>query len=56
MEELIKTCPHIIISDALLYNRYIDFLRMLGREDIVTYQCTHRLHTDVDIFHDNESF
>lgn len=46
LEELIRTVPRIIIADALLDERYIDYVRMLGRTDIVTYQYTHRPHTD----------
>jgi hypothetical protein len=46
VEELIKTCQKVIIADALLDERYIEYVRMLGRRDIVTYQYTHRPHTD----------
>jgi ribosomal protein S25 len=46
LEELIMTVPRIIIADALLDERYIDYVRMLGRDDISTYQYTHRPHID----------
>ncbi|CAH6419790.1 Origin of replication binding protein [uncultured virus] len=43
-EELIRNIPRIIVSDALLDNRYLQYISMLGRDDLITYQYTHQPH------------
>lgn len=46
LEAIIKTAPKVIIADALLDERYLHYITMLGRDDLVVYQYTHRPHTN----------
>jgi hypothetical protein len=45
LESLIKKSPKIIVTDALLTNEYMDYIRRLGRTDILIHQYLRQPYT-----------